>query len=125
MMTRALVLAVACLAAATRIDAAEIVTVTLVGGGKVTGPLLRQNDDGVVVDLGFEVVQIPAKRVLAVTSEDTSGRREEGETESSAPAGSRPARCPSSSSGSARRSSWCAIRAASARASSSAATATW
>jgi serine protease Do len=61
--------------------AAEVVTVTLVGGGKVTGPLLRQNDDGVVLDLGFEVVQIPAKRVLAVTSEDTTGRKAEVETD--------------------------------------------
>ena len=68
-------------AAAATAGAAEIVTVTLVGGGKLTGPLLRQNDDGVVLDLGFEVVQIPAKRVLAVTSEDTTGRRQEVETD--------------------------------------------
>ena len=46
--------------------AADIVTVTLVGGGRITGPLLRRNDDGVVLDLGFEVLQIPAKRVLDV-----------------------------------------------------------
>ncbi len=53
--------------------AAEIVTVTLVGGGRVTGPLLRRNDDGVVLDLGFEVLQIPAKRVLDVRAEDAGG----------------------------------------------------
>ena len=47
-------------------DAAEIVTVTLVGGGKVTAPLLRRSDDGVVLDLGFDVLQIPAKRLLDV-----------------------------------------------------------
>jgi serine protease Do len=53
-------------------SAAEIVTVTLVGGGKVTGPLLRKNDDGVVLDLGFEVLQIPAKRVLDVRSDEAA-----------------------------------------------------
>ena len=81
MTPRTLLLAIACLLVAVPGRAAEIVTVTLVGGGKVTGPLLRQNDDGVVLDLGFEVVQIPAKRVLAVTSEDTSGRKAEVETD--------------------------------------------
>ncbi len=49
--------------------AAEVVTVTLVGGGKLTAPLLRQSDDGVVLDLGFEVLRIPAKRVLDVRAE--------------------------------------------------------
>jgi serine protease Do len=64
--------AVACLAVAAAggpmppAVAAEIVTVTLVGGGKVTAPLLRRNDDGLVLDLGFEPLQIPAKRVLDV-----------------------------------------------------------
>ena len=50
--------------------AAEVVTVTLVGGGKVTAPLLRQSDDGVVLDLGFDVLQIPGKRVLDVRPEE-------------------------------------------------------
>jgi serine protease Do len=50
--------------------AAEIVTVTLVGGGKVTAPLLRRNDDGLVLDLGFEVLQIPARRVLDVRADE-------------------------------------------------------
>jgi serine protease Do len=61
------------LAAATRLAAAaEVVTVTLVGGGRVTAPLLRRNDDGVVLDLGFEALQIPAKRVLDVRTETDS-----------------------------------------------------
>lgn len=51
------------------IQAADLVTITLVGGGKVTAPLLRQSDDGVVLDLGFDVLQIPAKRVLDVRQE--------------------------------------------------------
>ena len=51
-------------------SAGEIVTVTLVGGGKVTAPLLRRSDEGLVLDLGYEVLQIPAKRVLDVRRED-------------------------------------------------------
>jgi len=51
------------------VGAAEMVTVTLVGGSRVTGPLLRRNDDGVVLDLGFDVLQIPAKKLLDVRSE--------------------------------------------------------
>lgn len=56
--------------------AAEIVTVTLVGGAKVTGPLLRENDQGVVIDLGHEVVNLPAKRVLNISreKEETTAR---------------------------------------------------
>jgi serine protease Do len=46
-----------------------MVTVTLVGGSRVTAPLLRRNDDGVVLDLGFEVLQIPANKLLDVRSE--------------------------------------------------------
>lgn len=51
------------------VGAADMVTVTLVGGSRVTAPLLRRNDDGVVLDLGFEVLQIPAKKLLDVRSE--------------------------------------------------------
>jgi serine protease Do len=54
--------------------AAEIVTVTLVGGGKVTATLLRQSDEGLVLDLGYEVLQIPAKRVLDVRREDEADK---------------------------------------------------
>jgi serine protease Do len=55
-----------CLVIADAARAAEIATVTLVGGGKITAPLLRENDDGVALDLGFDVLQIPAKRLLDV-----------------------------------------------------------
>jgi len=60
-----------CLVAACGLDtrAADMVTVTLVGGSRVTAPLLRRNDDGVVLDLGHDVLQIPAKRLLDVRSE--------------------------------------------------------
>lgn len=50
--------------------AADLVTVTLVGGGRVTAPLLKQSDEGVVLDLGYDVLHIPAKRVLDVRRED-------------------------------------------------------
>ena len=59
-------------ATALPVAAAEIVTVTLVGGSRLTGALLRRNDDGVVLDLGFEVLQIPAKRVLDVRAEEAA-----------------------------------------------------
>lgn len=46
------------------------VTVTLVGGGQVTGTLLRQTDAGVAVDLQFEVLNLPAETVLDVVAPD-------------------------------------------------------
>jgi serine protease Do len=51
-------------------SASDVVTVTLVGGGRVTAPLLRQSEEGVVLDLGHDVLQIPAKRLLDVRRED-------------------------------------------------------
>jgi serine protease Do len=56
-----------CLAAAVY---AEQVTVTLVGGSKVTAELLRRNGEGVVLDLGHDVMHIAAARVLDVTTAD-------------------------------------------------------
>jgi serine protease Do len=44
----------------------ETVTVTLIGGTKITAPLLRQNDEGVVLDLGYDVLHVPAKKLLDV-----------------------------------------------------------
>ncbi len=57
----------ALLTATASLSAAEQVTVTLVGGAKVTGTLLRENDEGVVLDLGVEVLHFSAKRVLNVS----------------------------------------------------------
>jgi serine protease Do len=62
-------------------DKVEIVTVTLVGGGKVTGPLLKRNDEGLVLDLGFDVVKIPAKRVLDVRGDADSAAGDRRETD--------------------------------------------
>ncbi|HEY1598290.1 MAG TPA: trypsin-like peptidase domain-containing protein [Pirellulales bacterium] len=47
-------------------NAADRVTVTLVGGAKITAELLRENDQGLVLDLGHDVLQIPAKRLLGI-----------------------------------------------------------
>ena len=60
-----------CLAAcgllvAGQVRAAEQVTVTLVGGAKITANLLRESPEGVVLDLGFDVLNVPAKRVLDI-----------------------------------------------------------
>ena len=62
-------------------DQAEIVTVTLVGGGRVTGPLLKRDDEGVVLDLGFDVMKIPAKRVLDVRGEADAAAGDRRETD--------------------------------------------
>jgi len=48
----------------------QVVNVTLVGGGQVTGTLLRQTDAGVAVDLQFEVLNLPADQVLDVVAQD-------------------------------------------------------
>jgi serine protease Do len=46
--------------------AIEQVTVTLVGGAKITATLLRENDEGVVLDLGAEVLHLSARRILKI-----------------------------------------------------------
>jgi len=42
-----------------------VVTVALDNGSSITAPLLRENSDGLVLDLGFEAVSVPGKRVVA------------------------------------------------------------
>ena len=66
------------LGGATATTAADQVTVTLVGGGKITANLLRENNDGVVLDLGFDVLNIPKNRVLDISREESSGKSESG-----------------------------------------------
>ena len=48
------------------------VTLTLVGGAKITATLLRENNEGVVVDLGYDVLHVPKARLLSVTREETT-----------------------------------------------------
>ena len=73
-MSRWFVMATACvLAAATSLPPAlggEQVTVTLIGGAKITATLLRESNEGVVLDLGFDVVNVPAKRMLDLSRHD-------------------------------------------------------
>ncbi|MEM7624717.1 MAG: trypsin-like peptidase domain-containing protein [Planctomycetota bacterium] len=51
----------------------RVVTVTLVGGGKVTGTLLRDTDAGLAVDLQFDVLNLPPGKVLDVVAIDANG----------------------------------------------------
>jgi len=51
---------------ATTARGGQQVTVTLVGGAKITAELLRENDQGIVLDLGHDVLHIPAKRLLGI-----------------------------------------------------------
>lgn len=51
----------------------QVVTVTLVGGGKVTGTLLRDTDAGLAVDLQFDVLNLPPDKVLDVAALDANG----------------------------------------------------
>ena len=71
---------VGCLAASPVL--ADQVTVTLAGGAKITATLLRENNEGVVLDLGHDVLSIPAKRVLNVDRHDgpsaEASKKEEG-----------------------------------------------
>lgn len=48
------------------------VTVTLVGGAKLTATLLRENDEGLVLDLGYDVLHVPAARVLDVARDEAT-----------------------------------------------------
>lgn len=41
-------------------------TVTMVGGMKITAPLLRQNEEGVVLDLGYDLMHVPTRRLVRV-----------------------------------------------------------
>jgi serine protease Do len=63
---RICIVAVLLLSFGTAARAAEQVTVTLVGGAKITATLLRDSPEGLVLDLGFDVITIPAKRVLDI-----------------------------------------------------------
>ncbi|HWA97457.1 MAG TPA: trypsin-like peptidase domain-containing protein [Pirellulales bacterium] len=56
--------------------AAEQVTVTLVGGAKISANLLRENDEGIVLDLGSEVLNIPTKRVLDIDRRSKAAKHE-------------------------------------------------
>lgn len=69
----ALIVALSCGAAPVAIGA-ETATVTLVGGTKITATLLRENDEGLVLDLGYDVLHIPAKRILDVEKSISSGK---------------------------------------------------
>ncbi|NBC11305.1 MAG: trypsin-like serine protease [Planctomycetes bacterium] len=53
-------------ASATQLDTGQPVEVTVLGGAQVVGTLLRQNNAGLVIDLGFDALHIPADQALDV-----------------------------------------------------------
>ncbi|HWB13072.1 MAG TPA: trypsin-like peptidase domain-containing protein [Pirellulales bacterium] len=61
---------------ATAAQAAEQVTVTLAGGAKITATLLRESNDGVVLDLGYDVLNVPKNRVLDISREESAAGNE-------------------------------------------------
>ncbi|HEY4311489.1 MAG TPA: trypsin-like peptidase domain-containing protein [Pirellulales bacterium] len=66
MLRRLLLVALTTVSFVATAHAGQQVTVTLVGGAKITAELLRENDQGIVLDLGHDVLQIPAKRLLGI-----------------------------------------------------------
>ncbi|HVX64618.1 MAG TPA: trypsin-like peptidase domain-containing protein [Pirellulales bacterium] len=73
MIRRFLILAaLACACGAGSVAAAEQVTLTLVGGAKISATLLRESNEGVVLDLGYDVLHVPKTRVLSMTHEEPS-----------------------------------------------------
>lgn len=52
----------------------DVVTVKLAGGAQLTASLLQRNDQRVVLDLGYEVVTIDAKRVLSITKPEEEAK---------------------------------------------------
>ncbi len=50
----------------------EVATVKLSSGAHVTAPVLRNNSDGVVLDLGYDVVAVPAREVVEVRKEESA-----------------------------------------------------
>lgn len=58
------VTALLCLPLLTCAASAEQVTVLLTSGGTITAELLRENDQGIVLDLGVQVLQLKADEVL-------------------------------------------------------------
>lgn len=47
------------------------VQVSLRNGGRIQAPLLKQDDESIVLDLGYDLLRIPAPEVLAVLDDNT------------------------------------------------------
>ena len=63
------------------IEPGQAVTVTVVGGSKVTGTLLRQSDNGVAVDLGIDVLHLRTDDVLDIAANNTDAIATEPNTD--------------------------------------------
>ena len=51
-------------------------TFTLPGGAVVTGPVIKESPEAVVVDLGFEVLRIPTDKIISRSSNSTKAESE-------------------------------------------------
>ena len=49
------------------------VQVSLRNGGRIQAPLLKQDNESIVLDLGYDLLRIPAPEVLAVLDDDAKG----------------------------------------------------
>ena len=58
----------------------KTVIVTLVSGAKITAPLLRQNEHGIVLDLGDDVLSLKAQRVLNIRRQQSGEAGSENES---------------------------------------------
>ncbi|MGC3966720.1 MAG: hypothetical protein QM775_04925 [Pirellulales bacterium] len=65
------------------LPAAETATVTLVGGTKITATILRENEEGIVLDLGYDIIHVPSRRVLNV--EKSGGAKSPAVTDAGTP----------------------------------------
>ena len=54
----------------------KVATVHLVGGAKVTAPLLRRSAEGVVLDLGHDAIVVPRRQIISI---DEEARPDEGD----------------------------------------------
>jgi len=60
-------------------DDARRVTVTITGGATVTGDLLRENDQSLVIDLGQQVITLASEDVLSVVTADAAADQQQSQ----------------------------------------------
>ncbi|MEK6248752.1 MAG: trypsin-like peptidase domain-containing protein [Planctomycetales bacterium] len=65
-------LTIAFVSASFSATADEIATVRLKGGASVTAPVLRNNENGVILDLGHDVLTIASQRIVSIEKKDDS-----------------------------------------------------
>jgi len=74
MMNRIATFALLALGLVAPAGADDRVTITLVGGAKISAMLLRENAEGVVLDLGYDVLHVPKGRVLDIKRDEEAAK---------------------------------------------------